>query len=325
LLGAFRYPQKLLVTSHLATAVLAAFGFAWMERHAGKLHEGAERILGWFLIAITVFDLWDVHAPALLYTEYDTLLASPSRELTKQGPDARLFHYQKTESGNLERWMPRFWIGRDLRACELQLWAELGLNASLVYGLGYLNGDDGFSFYRPAILALYQTLERLPLDDQLHLLRVLGVRFLTGEQPLDSADLQLVEAAGRTRAWIYRLRDPGPTVYLAHRARYASSFAEAVQAMSQANFRPGEDAILMSVAGAATPAFVSGQISAESISSEALRVDVEADGPGLLVVEDSLFPGWRAEIDGHLAAMLPANVIGRAVAVPAGRHRIDMS
>ncbi len=324
LLGAFRYPQKLLVTSHLATAVLAALGFAWMEQHAAKLRAGLDRILGCALIAMTVFDLWDVHAPALLYTDLDRLLASPPAELTKQGPDARLFHYQKTASGNLERWMPRFWIGQDLRARELELWAELSSNSSLAYGLGYLNGNDGLSFHRPAVFALYGTLEHLSLDRQLHLLRVLGVRFLTGEQPLESADLELVEAPGRSRAWVYRLRDPSPPVYLARRTRRASSFEEAARAMAQADFQPGEDAVLMNAADAGDPAVASGVISVVSSGADALRIEIDAAGSALLVVEDSYFPGWQARVDGRVAPILLANAIGRAVAVSAGRHRVDM-
>jgi len=54
------------------------------------------------------------------------------------------------------------------------------------------------------------------------------------------------------------------------------------------------------------------------------RVVVETDAPGrrLLVLSDTWFPGWRATVDGVPASIARANVAFRAVAVPAGRHRV---
>jgi hypothetical protein len=51
-----------------------------------------------------------------------------------------------------------------------------------------------------------------------------------------------------------------------------------------------------------------------------LLVDVEAKSNALLVLAETWYPGWRAEIDGRTAACVPANIWMRAVPVPAGRH-----
>jgi hypothetical protein len=54
------------------------------------------------------------------------------------------------------------------------------------------------------------------------------------------------------------------------------------------------------------------------------RVAVEIDAPadGLVVLNESHFPGWRVTVDGAPATPLRANYLLRAVAVPAGPHRI---
>jgi uncharacterized membrane protein YfhO len=55
-------------------------------------------------------------------------------------------------------------------------------------------------------------------------------------------------------------------------------------------------------------------------------VEIEAalDQPGYVVLLDAWDPGWRATVDGSETPVLRANVAFRAVAVPAGRHRIEL-
>ena len=51
-------------------------------------------------------------------------------------------------------------------------------------------------------------------------------------------------------------------------------------------------------------------------------VEVEAPAAGFLVLNDVWHPWWRASVDGRTAEILKANVLFRAVAVPAGRHMV---
>lgn len=47
--------------------------------------------------------------------------------------------------------------------------------------------------------------------------------------------------------------------------------------------------------------------------------------PGILILNDLFFPGWEARVDGEPAAIYRANVIARAVVVPAGKHVVEFT
>ncbi|RMG79965.1 MAG: hypothetical protein D6712_18850, partial [Chloroflexi bacterium] len=50
----------------------------------------------------------------------------------------------------------------------------------------------------------------------------------------------------------------------------------------------------------------------------------DAEQDGYVILYDAYFPGWQAFVDGQPAAVYRANVMFRAVRVPAGQHTIDM-
>jgi uncharacterized membrane protein YfhO len=60
-------------------------------------------------------------------------------------------------------------------------------------------------------------------------------------------------------------------------------------------------------------------------SSTAVRFDVDRPTPTLLVMMDAFAEGWHATVDGRPTPILRANAVGRAVAVPAGAHRVEFS
>jgi hypothetical protein len=52
------------------------------------------------------------------------------------------------------------------------------------------------------------------------------------------------------------------------------------------------------------------------------RIEIEAEGPGLLVLSEVMYPGWRAQIDGRPATLLEAAGLLRSVNLPAGSHQV---
>ncbi len=68
----------------------------------------------------------------------------------------------------------------------------------------------------------------------------------------------------------------------------------------------------------------SGSAKITDYGNESLTIDVKTGSPGVLVLRDYYAPAWRARIDGHDSAIIRADRIFRAVAVPAGHHTVHM-
>ncbi len=58
---------------------------------------------------------------------------------------------------------------------------------------------------------------------------------------------------------------------------------------------------------------------------EQVRIEVRSNAAGYVVLSDLAYPGWTATVDGNPQPILPANAVGRAVAVPEGPHEVVFS
>ncbi len=58
---------------------------------------------------------------------------------------------------------------------------------------------------------------------------------------------------------------------------------------------------------------------------ERIIIETDAARPGLLVLTDTFYPGWRVTVDGTPADLLQANYLFRGVYVPAGAQRVEFT
>lgn len=106
--------------------------------------------------------------------------------------------------------------------------------------------------------------------------------------------------------------------------QWADDPATAVSLMQAADFNPRETAVLLGQ-GAPPPALQAAESAAIQITEyvpERVVVAVDAPQAGLLVLSDAHYPGWEAQLDGQPSPIYQADVLFRAIMLPAGQHEV---
>ncbi len=219
---------------------------------------------------------------------------------------------------------PRGWSYRASVALGLQSYLPAPMGAR--YGLfGSFDGDPRGLYTAPldGLVRLFWTLDDRPAE-RLRLLQLAGVSHVVALHA-DGFE-SLAEIARHPSLFaepirVFQVPDPVPRTYAVSGVRPATAGPTAL-------LDPGFDfRTEVLLPGDEVRPSVPGFVGASRITAFAPdRIALEADlsHPGFVVMTDTADPGWHARIDGAPAPVLTANVVFRAVAVPAGRHRIEM-
>lgn len=163
---------------------------------------------------------------------------------------------------------------------------------------------------------------------------LIGLRYIATSVPIEEIDAKL--SAGDLRfiartadAYVYENPRAYPRVMFAPGAARAD-FADIVRTGVWPVFDPAETVLLERVPTLAPVnatrrlAAPLARASVRMLAYENTRVEIDVDTPtaGFVVLNDVWHPWWEATVDGAGSALLRANVMFRAVAVPPGRHRV---
>jgi len=178
------------------------------------------------------------------------------------------------------------------------------------------------------------------------ILRQIAIRYLTPGGRLHVRGLSLIDArtgasepvivstSGRFRlvhsgdVKIYENLDNLPRAFLVHRARVVEDDETALTAMADPGFDPGQEVLLAAETGWEMSALSATGMSPDRVriavySAERVVIEVDTEREGYLVLTDACYPGWQAMLDGQPVSIRRADVLFRAVRVPAGSHTIE--
>ncbi len=161
---------------------------------------------------------------------------------------------------------------------------------------------------------------------------MLGLRYIVSPMPIEKIDKALkpgdLKPIGKTpEGFLYENPGALPRVLFVSESRLVDFAALTKTGRWPGSFDPRNTVLLETRPArvdAAAGAVRSGPSSARLLRYRNTQIDIEVDAekPGFLVLNDVWHPWWFAEVDDKDAPILRANVLFRAVPVPAGRHHV---
>ena len=122
---------------------------------------------------------------------------------------------------------------------------------------------------------------------------------------------------------VFRVPDPLPRARVVSGARVADG-SEGLAAVLDPRFDPAREILLATGSPAPPRSAAPGSAWVSEERADRVVVEAELSDAGYVVLADAYDPGWRATLDGAPVTLLRANLAFRAVAAPAGRHRVEL-
>jgi len=123
--------------------------------------------------------------------------------------------------------------------------------------------------------------------------------------------------------WVLENREALPRVYVPERVESKGSDDEILQALAEPDFDPARVAYLNEPLNLPDP--MRGEASLGTDVPTRVAVMARMETPGLVVLADLWFEGWKAELNGEPVPILRTNYALRGVAVPAGESKLVFS
>ncbi len=158
--------------------------------------------------------------------------------------------------------------------------------------------------------------------------RVFGVRYVISGQPLENYNFfsaqffTLIDSDGPYHYYENELSLP--RAYLVERYEVESDMDTARRRITDGEVDRG-DTVLLTTAPDCSLSGYGGTASITRYEPNQVTIDVQADGPGLLVLTDQYDDDWQVTVDGKEAELLQANTTTRAVCVSGGAHTVQFT
>ena len=126
---------------------------------------------------------------------------------------------------------------------------------------------------------------------------------------------------------LYRNKKALPRAYVVGAVRALPDREAVFEALRSPEFRPGTEVLSEAVPPGTLPATPGPAGTAEVVehTPNRVRIRVQAERAGALVLSDAYYPGWRATLNGAATRIFPAYYAFRAVLVPAGASEVEFT
>jgi hypothetical protein len=157
-----------------------------------------------------------------------------------------------------------------------------------------------------------------------------NVKYYFSVEPIEMDKYRMVYQNDHFR--LYENDQALPRAYLVYRYEVVSDDDQALKTILAPSFEFANKVILENPPREGTQFIPPGgepipnnQVVFEETGPDQVRMQVETSMPGLLVMSDIYYPGWKASVDGLDTQIIKANYAFRAVEIPAGAHKVEFS
>jgi hypothetical protein len=187
---------------------------------------------------------------------------------------------------------------------------------------GSLAGVDSPGGMPPLMLKNYERLRDILDVYRRNILLNVGIVVTTGEY--NDPAFELVEQQDNFK--YYRFLHFKPRAYLVEEVVEVADSVEAAERLAAPDFDYWNAALVIGETslGQGTELAPTENAAVVTRTANAITVQATTEEPRLLVLSDTFYPGWRANIDGTPAEIWQTNVALRGVVVPPGSHTITM-
>lgn len=322
----FRFPTRFLVVVDGSIAILAALGATRLLARSHQLNRG-------MAVAAVALELWFFQMRQNAVAPMAQWQSRPETAKLLQGDAGsfRIYSIGGRESHKAAFARAHGWEN-DLQPFVAQR-DFLQPNSNVLYGIA---SADGYAQLTPSyVVDLWGDQNRSGLISQtatvrngrviatatfLRILSLYNVKYLLSPWPIESEALVSLASAGPV--FVYRNPLALPRAFMVGKYRFVSDRQAAERLLVAPDFDPREEVILEEDPAIVVRDFGRADVAIDSYGYTHVAARVATKTPGLLIVSDTPYPGWKATIDGRMTRIYRANISQRAVLVPAGVHEV---
>ena len=273
-----------------------------------------------FLLVITVFlDLAVAHKPLQFLRDADFINKAPRILASPPADHSRLFYYPP---------------GNSLHPSYLSVLAKpsydkttalpfnnLLPNAGILFGFEYFQDIDALA--REDYNDFLYFANPLPREKRSKLLGALSVRYLISFRQLEIPEIKLVKEFPEHFSWLYEIPNPVPRVYVVSHPIYDQDPMSTLRRLASDDFDPRREVVVDAPTRVTPQVSFRGDARIKLYQNDQVQIDAQLNEPGMLVLTDAFYPGWKAFVDGKEQKILRANYLFRAVELGPGNHNVE--
>jgi len=271
------------------------------------------------MVALVFIDLSTANRPYRYLLDPEFVFHG-NKTITEHDPEPyRLFYYPQPNNVH-----PNYYVvreGQSFATLNSLITENLLPNTGVFQGFDYMQELDALR--RWPYRVFIDVANKLPPERQYHLLKAFNVKYIMSLAEPPAGEISLVRHFPQYPSWVYRLDQTVPRAYTVGKAVEEKDPALVLEHLSRLDFDPTQEVVIEE--GLATTA--NGNFQSETkivhYSDRSATIRASLNAPGLLVLADSYYPGWRAFVDGKEERILRANLFFRAVSLGVGEHTVE--